>query len=200
MFTGIIEFVASIKEKKAFQITVERPPSFKDIRIGSSISVSGVCLTIVKLTKTAMTFDLTPETLKCTTLGSLKKSDWVNLERAMKKGDRFDGHMVQGHSEGTAIVSHFAFRVSRLKNKTRNPKPDTKNVMLTIALPKKLTCFVLEKGSIALDGVSLTVAEVKGNQITVALIPYTLKHTTLGLLKKGDYVNIETDIIVRYGH
>ena len=187
MFTGLIETTAAILSAREFSLTVERPQSFDDTRIGSSISVSGVCLSVVKMDNNSMIFDLHEETLKKTKIGSLKKGDRVNLERAMKVGDRIDGHVVQGHVEG----------VGRMKNgklKMEN------GAMMMISIPDLLSRFVIEKGSIAIDGVSLTVAEIQGDRVSVALIPHTLENTTLGLLKEGDTVNIETDMLVRAAH
>ena len=178
MFTGIIEATAAILDPSPTTFTIERPGSFTDITIGSSICVSGVCLTIVEFDDASMTFTVVEETLKKSTLGSFKKGDRVNLERAMKAGDRLDGHVVQGHVEGTGKVVA--------------PPPQ-----LTVSIPKDLQKFVIPKGSIALDGVSLTIAEIDEDRVTVALIPHTLEHTTLGALKKGDRVNVETDMLLR---
>lgn len=178
MFTGIIEATAPILDQRQSGLTIEHPGIFDDVKIGSSISVSGVCLSIVKLTGDSMEFDFVPETLAKTKIGSLKKGDRVNLERAMKAGDRLDGHVVQGHVEGVGIM-------------------ENDGGILVVQLPKDLLQFVVQKGSIAIDGVSLTVADVKGDEVTIALIPHTLKNTTLGSLKKGDRVNIETDMMVR---
>ncbi|MBI5155695.1 riboflavin synthase [Candidatus Peregrinibacteria bacterium] len=182
MFTGIVEATAKIVQKSKTGIIIERPKKFTDVKIGSSIAVSGACLSIVKLTKTNMSFDVIPETWKRTRFSNLKKGDRVNLERAMKMGDRFDGHMVQGHVEAVAAVVNVEkpYRAS-----------------LQIDVPKNLARFITTKGSLTLDGVSLTIAAVKKNRVTVALIPHTLKTTTLGALKKGDSVNVETDIMMR---
>lgn len=186
MFTGIVEATAEVMERTSTGLTVERLPLFTDVKIGSSIAVSGACLTVVDLDTRRMRFDVVPETWAKTTLGNLKSSDRVNLERAMAGGGRFEGHVVQGHVEGIGEVTSFQFPVSR--------EEDT---MLTIRLPDELSRYVIPKGSIAIDGVSLTVASIEQNICTVALIPHTLTSTTLGVLREGDYVNIETDMIVR---
>jgi len=178
MFTGIIESMAEVKSRTKTQLTVERPPFFDDIKVGSSIAVSGVCLSVVNFDQDLMTFDVIPETFKCTKLGSLKVGDKVNLERAMKASDRFEGHVVQGHIESRGVV------------KCRSGE-------VVVEVPVELLKFITHKGSISLDGVSLTVTSVEGNRVTVALIPHTLENTTLGLLKDGDMVNIETDVMVR---
>ena len=184
MFTGIIEATAKIMvirgSKTCTEFTIERPEHFTDIAIGSSISVSGVCLTVVAFDLTSMNFNVIEETLKKSTVGNLKKDDRVNLERAMKADGRFDGHIVQGHIEGVGTVVANAGKA------------------LTIEMPHELMSAIILKGSISIDGVSLTIAEIKENLITVALIPHTLENTMLGTLKKGDSVNIETDIIRRY--
>lgn len=180
MFTGIVEATAKIISKSKTGLVIGRPKKFTDVKIGSSISVSGACLSIVKLTKATMSFDVVSETWKRTRFRDLQKGDRVNLERAMKMGDRFDGHVVQGHSEGVGRV-----------------KSEKQGHTLSIELPSKLASYVKKKGSITLDGVSLTVASVKKNHVTVALIPHTLKTTTLGSLRKGDRVNVETDILMR---
>jgi riboflavin synthase alpha subunit len=130
-----------------------------------------------------MEFDVVPETLAKTTLGALQNGDSVNLERAMAATGRFDGHIVQGHTEGVAEVVSFS----------RNGE----DIRLTITLPPALGAFVVPKGSVAIDGVSLTVAQREGDQCTLALVPYTLEHTTLGSKKPGDRVNVETDMLIR---
>lgn len=182
MFTGIIEAMTEVLANDRKRLILERPRDFKDLRQGSSICVSGACLTVVARTKTSLSFQLTRETRRRTTLGSLRKGDRVNLERALAVGGHFEGHMVQGHVEGVGKVL------------------EVKSGYLIIAIPKAFLPFVVEKGSIAIDGVSLTVAQLQENRCTIATIPYTLSHTTLGSLKAGDNVNIETDVLARYAH
>ncbi|MBI3336218.1 riboflavin synthase [Candidatus Peregrinibacteria bacterium] len=181
MFTGIIEATAKVIKNEHGRLTIERPKIFDDIKVGSSICIAGVCLTIVDLKEKTMGFDTVPETLKRTTLGEKQAGDLVNLERALKADGRFEGHVVQGHSEAVGEILSLS-----------------KDGMLRMVYPNNLKKFIVEKGSIAIDGVSLTVARLKGNECTIALIPHTLKVTTLGLLKEGDRVNIETDILGRY--
>lgn len=183
MFTGIIEATAKVIAQGSGRLTLERPSSFDDVKPGSSISVSGVCLTVTELDARALTFDVMPETLKKTTMGELSAGDRVNLERALPAHGRFEGHVVQGHAEGTGEVIGL-----------QNLGGD---VRLTIRIPSELKRMIVPKGSICLDGVSLTVADTGGDSCTVALIPMTLKSTTLGRKRMGDRVNIETDILVR---
>ncbi len=180
MFTGIVEATAKILSNSEAKIVCERPANFDDLKIGASICVSGVCLTVTEFSRESMTFDVVSETLKKTKLGSLKQGDRINLERAMLATDRFDGHIVQGHAEGTATVASMDGKI------------------LTLTLPSALLSLVVPKGSITIDGVSLTVASLDDNRCSLALIPQTLAQTTLGSLIKGESVNIETDIIGRY--
>lgn len=184
MFTGIIEATARVLDQSGTSVVLERPTTFDDIKIGSSIAVSGVCLSVTQCSETSMTFDVMPITLEKTTLGSLQKNDHVNLERAMKMDGRFEGHIVQGHIDGTGIVT------SLVRNND--------DVRLIIALPDELLSSVVLRGSITIDGVALTVAELQGHAVTVGLIPITRQMTTLGQLKEGERVNIETDIIMKY--
>jgi len=184
MFTGIIEAIGEVKSRTDNGITVSRPAHFDDIKIGSSICVSGVCLSIIDFDKKTMRFDVVPTTFKKSKLGSLKKGDTVNLERAMKVDGRFDGHIVQGHCEATAIVA--AIRKSQ------------RDIQCEIHLPSSLQNFIVRLGPVTVDGVSLTVADCDKKIFTVALVPHTLQNTTLGALKTGNQVNLETDILGKY--
>ena len=184
MFTGIIEAKAAVKEKSDSSIVLDRPADFDDLKIGSSISVSGVCLSVVEINSDSIKFDVMPETLRKTKFGDLKVGDHLNLERALSVSDRFEGHIVQGHIENIGEV--------------KDVNKDGEDILLSVSLPKESVPFVVPKGSIAIDGVSLTVASVKNDLCMVALIPYTLKNSTLGDLKVGDKVNIETDVLGRY--
>ena len=183
VFTGIIEATGTIEARTADSLRISRPGAFTDIRIGSSICVSGACLSVVEFNGEHMTFDVVPETWEKTKLGSLQAGDCVNLERALSAQGRFEGHIVQGHIEGTAEVIGIS-----------------EQQVLTLRLPKAMVRFVIPKGSIAIDGVSLTVAAVDGGLCSVALIPHTVEKTTLGNLQIGDKVNIETDILIRALH
>ncbi|HLD08235.1 MAG TPA: riboflavin synthase [Candidatus Peribacterales bacterium] len=163
-------------------IRIERPPIFDDLSIGSSISVAGICLTVAELTQDWMQFDVHEETWKRTKLDTLEKGDFVNLERPLKVGERMGGHIVQGHVDCVARVA----------------SPAQKGGMITIEYPSSLRGLIVEKGSITVDGVSLTVTHVDTETFSVALIPETLKKTTLGNLKEGDRVNLEADILGKY--
>ena len=181
MFTGIVEETAEILSRSGNVLTISRPGTFTDIEEGSSICVSGTCLTVTAFDSDSMTFDVVDETLRASKLGALQQGDHVNLERSLKADGRFEGHVVQGHVEGTGQVSGVGTELS-------------------VEIPEQLLQLVVPKGSIAIDGVSLTVAKIDGNACTIALIPHTREQTTLGTLNVGDSVNIETDILVRSLH
>jgi len=183
MFTGIIEVTAKVIHSDAGRLEVERPRSFDDVKLGSSIAISGVCLTVTRLDDRSLSFDVMPETVAKTTIGDLVIGDSVNLERALPVHGRFEGHVVQGHAEGVGEV------IGVLR--------EGADVRMTIRVPPELRKMIVPKGSIAVDGISLTVAEVGPGTFTVALIPTTLQSTTLSGKRMGDTVNIETDILVR---
>lgn len=184
MFTGIIEATAAVLEKTEDSLTIAHPVSFDDLKKGCSIAVLGACLTVTSFNDQSMTFQVIPETWAKTKLGSLKKGDLINLERAMPASGRFDGHIVQGHIEGVGIVAAIV--------------RDGQDVRVTVSVPGDLRRYIIPKGSITIDGVALTVASIEKDQVTVALIPETLQMTTLGSLQEGDTVNLETDMIGRY--
>lgn len=183
MFTGIIEEVAEVLEQSTGKLILAKPGKFTDIALGSSVAVSGVCLTVTEHDASSLTFAVIPETLAHTTIGSLRSGDNVNLERALSVSGRFDGHVVQGHVEGVGEVVGV-----RAAGEDRR---------ITLRVPRPLVPAVAPKGSIALDGVSLTVAALDGDLCTVALIPATLTGTTLGKTERGSLLNIETDIFAR---
>lgn len=183
MFTGIVETSAKILEKTESGLTIERPTFFDDCKIGASINVSGVCLSIIRLDDASMSFDVVPETFLRTNLGALQVGEYVNVERALRANARFEGHVVQGHVEGTA-------EVAEIRKKATGAE-------IVFSMSEELIAFVIPKGSIAIDGVSLTVVSVEGCACSIALIPHTLEWTTLGDLEQGDRVNIETDILGR---
>ena len=180
MFTGIIESLGRVgavrRTKQGVRINVAAPWT---VAPGASVAVNGVCLTAVE----GLSFDVVPETLSRTTLGALKTGARVNLERAMRAGARLDGHIVQGHVDGRGIVEGLV-RASGA-------------VTLAIRFPAALADQIVPKGSITVDGVSLTVVDVEDGRFTVALIPTTLKLTTLGKLRRGDAVNLETDVLLK---
>ena len=158
-------------------------PIARECALGASICVSGVCLTIAAVDGTALDFDVVTETLDRTTLGKKSAGDRVNLERSLRVGDRLDGHFVQGHVDGTAVVDRV---VASAAEHVIRFRPD-----------ECVTPYLVPKGSVTIDGVSLTIADTSGGWFSVALIPTTLDRTTLSGLKAGDRVNIESDIIAR---
>ena len=184
MFTGIVEEVGRIQEVAPGRLTIRGGTALEGLRIGDSIAVNGVCLTVVALQNGAIAVDITPETLRLTNLGQVVQDDPVDLERPVAMGGRLDGHMVQGHVEGTGRV----LSVERENNA----------VVISIETPAEIMRYVVAKGFIAVDGISLTVVEPTSASFAVSVIPYSLKHTVLGFRKLGDVVNLETDIIARY--
>lgn len=183
MFTGIVETTAEILGLGNGTLTIARPGSFAQLQVGQSIAVSGVCLTLVGFDASSLQFDVVPETLARTMLGKLARGQMVNLERALAANGRFEGHIVQGHVEGVATVE--------------GVMEEGAGKRLTVRLPRDLARFVIPKGSIAIDGVSLTVAHIDQQLCSIALIPHTLACTTLGERAPGDGVHIETDMLVR---
>ena len=188
MFTGIVEELAQIKsikqKSKGIRYAIYAEVVVDDLKIGDSISVNGVCLTIVKRGKDSFCMDLVEETLNKSNLGELKVGDSVNLERAMKVSDRLGGHIVQGHVETLGVI---------LEKQMQDEE-----AILSVGLDPEWMRFCIPKGSITLDGVSLTIARINGNIIEIALIPHTLENTTLGIKGKSETLNIETDIIGKY--
>lgn len=177
MFTGIVQAVGRLESLHPHRVATGRLP-LADVRIGDSISVQGCCLTVVKKTKGRLWFDVSKETLRVT--AGLDRPGAVNLEKSLGLGDKLGGHLVTGHVDG----------VGRLLEK--------KGGEYTFEIPKNLVRYIARKGSICIDGVSLTVNRVKGRAFEVNLIPHTLKVTTLGRLAKGDPVNLEVDLVARY--
>jgi len=191
MFTGIIEGIGKIKKisnntknRSSIQMTVDLGKHGKGLKTGQSVALNGVCLTVIKLSKTDCTFEMIEETTKKTSLGNLKPKEIVNLERSLKAGDRLEGHFVLGHVDGVGII------------KKIQKKP--KEVQVWFEIPKILTKYVVKKGSIAIDGISLTVVDIKDNLASVCLIPHTIEVTNFKTKKIGDKVNIETDILGKY--
>lgn len=183
MFTGIIEELGVV-ESPGTRFKIRAKKVLEDVHIGDSICVNGVCLTVTEFTPNGFTADVMPETLRCTNLGSLKKGEKVNLERAMPANGRFGGHIVSGHIDGTG-------RIEDIKN-------DGIAVVYTVAADKKILRYVINKGSITIDGISLTVCAIDEKSFCVSIIPHTQKETNLADKKCGDTVNIETDIIAGY--
>ena len=188
MFTGIVEELGRVVALEAGQdsarLSVEGPLVTSDAVRGASIAVNGVCLTVVEHDGSRFTVDVMAETLRRSSLGALSAGDPVNLERAMAASGRFGGHIVQGHVDGTATI------IERT--------PGDRWEVVRLSLPHQLSRYVVEKGSITVDGVSLTVASVEADAFTVSLIPTTLELTTLGHKGVGDPVNLEVDVLAKY--
>jgi riboflavin synthase len=188
MFTGIIEEMGVVKEVgKTLQgssVTILTKTVLEGLKIGDSVTVNGVCLTVVGRNDMEMKADISPETMKVTTLGSLKAGDPVNLERAMRLGDRLGGHLVTGHVDGIGII--------------RSRVQDGDALQITIEAPRDVLRYCVPKGSTTVDGISLTVNEVTDRGFRITIIPHTAKVTTLGIKQIGDAVNLETDLIGRY--
>ncbi|OZU87705.1 riboflavin synthase [Virgibacillus indicus] len=189
MFTGIIEEMGSVRKIEkvsdhAVQMTIGSLKIIEDVNIGDSISVNGICLTVTNFSSNDFQVEAMPETIKSTSLQSLKAGSKVNLERAMSAGGRFGGHFVSGHVDGTGKIVE--------KRKQENA------IYYDIQIPNELMRFLLHKGSITVDGISLTVFGVQRNTFTISLIPHTASETILGEKGKGDLVNIECDMLAKY--
>jgi len=187
MFTGIVETTGTIAEIRAVpggrRLRVAAAAIARESALGSSISVGGVCLTVAGIAGDALDFDVIPETLSRTTLGRKRVGDRVNLERSLRVGDRLDGHFVQGHVDGTAVVERV--------------RSTPEEYVLRFLPESSLRPYLVPKGAVTLDGVSLTIASVDAEAFTVAFIPTTLARTTVSSLRAGDTVNVETDILAR---
>ena len=188
MFTGIIEGRGKVtkvehhgREKR---VTIGLPLHLTEVQVGDSINVNGACLTVVKIKGQVVELDLSRETLERTVLGELREGDQVNLERALKLSDRLGGHIVTGHIDGIGVIVD--------KRKERD------FIQLRLKIPESVLKYVVEKGSIAIDGISLTVNECQGEEVQITLIPYTIEKTTLKDKKAGDRVNLEADILGKY--
>ena len=187
MFTGITTntgFVKEINGKKSGEYTIESDIDLSDIKIGSSILCSGICLTIVKKEKGFFTVNISEETLRVTSAKNWKKGTKLNIEKSLKVGDELGGHIVTGHIDKTTYLLQ--------KKKLQ------KSLILIFQLPNELQRFVCRKGSIAIEGISLTVNDVEDKKFSISIIPHTFDITTLGSIKKGDIVNLEIDILARY--
>ncbi len=188
MFTGLIEEVGTIravrKGKQSASITIGADLVLEDVKLGDSIAVNGICLTVTGFTKETFTVDAMPETMNRTNLDNLKIQDKVHVERAMKAGGRFGGHIVSGHIDGTGTICGFI----KEDNATR----------IAVRVPSQLSKYIIEKGSITIDGVSLTITKVDDISFEVSIIPITGQETLLLRKKVGDKVNIECDVIGKY--
>jgi riboflavin synthase len=187
MFTGIVEAIGSLSEVKGtgggFRVRIATPLSH-ELSAGDSLAVNGVCLTVILIDGEHVLADVGPETARITTLGSLQRGQDVNLERPMRGDGRLDGHFVLGHVDGVGVIEEI--------------RPEGESHWLTIGFPPALAPFFIRKGSIAVDGISLTVAGLGERQFDVMVIPYTWSHTSLKSLRKGDKVNLECDMIGKY--
>ena len=191
MFTGIIigtgkvtKLVPKPKSRSAIQMTVDLGKYARGLKIGQSVAINGVCLSATKISRNKCIFEMIDETIKKTDLGNVNAGSIVNIERSLKVGDRLEGHFVLGHIDGVATITKI------------EKKP--KEVKFWFKIPKKLTKYVVKKGSIALDGISLTVVDAKKDITSVCLIPQTIKVTNFKSKKVGDRLNIETDILGKY--
>lgn len=184
MFTGIIEELGKIRNITSNNIEIDCKTVQNDIKIGDSISVNGVCLTVCKYDKNGFTADISQETLKVTSLNELSAGDYVNIERAMPANGRFGGHIVSGHVDSKGKCTAI--------NKTGN------FYNIEFELPPECIKYTVLKGSITINGISLTIAAINKNRITIAVIPHTFENTNLQYLKNGQFVNIEVDMFAKY--
>ena len=188
MFTGLVAELGTVqrlaRQGSSYHLTVGAKKVLTNLKIGDSVAVNGACLTVVRMDEGGFTADVMPETVRLTNIGSLQPGSKVNLERTLRLCDGLDGHIVSGHVEGLGTISE--------------QRPEGIAVVVTIATPPELLKYIIKKGSIAIDGISLTVTEVTDTSFSVSLIPHTAKETTLGFKKVGDSVNLETDILGKY--
>ena len=188
MFTGLVEELGKVKTiargVKSVRLTVAASKILADTKLGDSIAVNGTCLTVVDYGDALFTADVMPETVERTALAGLKPGDFVNLERTLRLGDRFGGHIVSGHIDGVGLISEM--------------KKNDNAVIVRIEAGEEVMRYIIRKGSIAIDGISLTVVAFGDNWFTVSLIPHTASSTTLGVKRSGDSVNLEVDVIGKY--
>ncbi len=185
MFTGIVEELGEVVSLHGGRLVVECRKVPRDSGVGASVSVNGTCLTVVENPAGRLSFDLSEETMERTGLGRLSPGSLVNLERPLTLAARLGGHVVQGHVDGVGEIAAL-------------DTTDDGGALLSVTVPEPLLRYVVEKGSIAVDGVSLTVAAVEGDAIRIALVPHTLTATTLGQARPGDRVNLEVDVMAKY--
>ncbi len=188
MFTGIIEEIGKIEEISKhghnLQLEIKTSKILNDLKVGDSININGACQTVIGTDSDSFTVEAVEETVRKTNLGLLKKNNLVNLERSLRFSDRLGGHLVSGHIDCVGKIKSFV-------------KKDG-SFLYEFGLPEKYLAYLVEKGSVAVEGISLTVVEVKENSFTVSIIPFTLENTNLGTKKVEDSVNIETDLIGKY--
>jgi riboflavin synthase len=184
MFTGIVEERGTVRDVGPKRLAVACRTVAADAEVGASIAVNGVCLTVVERSEDELAFDLSEETLRRTSFGRLAEGDHVNLERPLTLSSRLGGHLVQGHVDGVGEVA--------------DVQPEMGGAWLSVRAPADVRRYLVEKGSVCVDGVSLTVAALDGDGFSVALVPHTLEVTTLGSARPGDPVNLEVDVIAKY--
>ena len=184
MFTGIVEEVGSVVRVTENGMTIQAATVLEDLKIGDSMAVNGACVTAVSRSDTGFAVDLSPETMRRTALGDLAPGSPVNLERALRASDRLGGHIVQGHVDGAGRIM--------------STKEEGDSIVFRVRAPKRLMPYVVEKGFIAVDGISLTVVKRGASSFTLAIIPYTLHNTNLKALSNGVRVNLEADILAKY--
>ena len=188
MFTGLVSELGKVnvisRQNNSFRLTINANKTLQDLKIGDSVAVNGACLTVVLITKDSFTVDVMPETAKNTAISSFKIGDSVNLERTVRVGDRLDGHIVTGHIDFTGTILQV--------------KKDDIARIITIKATEAAMRYIVMKGSVAIDGISLTVCLIEKDYFGVSIIPHTVQNTALGYKNKGDIVNIETDILGRY--
>ena len=184
MFTGIVEEVGIVSKITNNGMTVRASKVLSDVKLGDSIAVNGTCLTAVNFTNSEFSVDLSPETMRRTSLSQLSDGSRVNLERALLASDRMGGHIVQGHVDATGRITSI--------------KQDGDSIIFRVRVPKHLDKYIVEKGFVAVDGISLTVVKRGASSFTLAVIPYTLENTNLAVLSEGDRVNLEADILAKY--
>jgi riboflavin synthase len=184
VFTGIVEEVGQVSQLDDHRLSVRGSKVLVDTKLGDSIAVNGACLTVVSFGEGEFSVDLAPETIRRTSLGNVNAGDWVNLERPLAVSDRLGGHIVQGHIDGTGRITSI--------------RPEGDCIIIRITSPKRLMPYIVEKGFMAVDGISLTVVKRGASSFTVSVIPYTTENTNLKGKMAGDRVNLEMDIVAKY--
>ena len=184
MFTGIVEEVGTVTGLEGQRLTIAAGTVLEDVKLGDSIAVNGACLTVVDFAPSSFSVELAPETLKRTSFGNWAPGRQVNLERPLAVSDRLGGHIVQGHVDATGRITSL--------------KPEGDCVIFRVASPKRLMPYIVEKGFVAVDGISLTVVKVGASSFSLSVIPYTLTKTNLQNQAKGGRVNLEVDIVAKY--
>ncbi|HHT9126610.1 MAG TPA: riboflavin synthase [Candidatus Brocadiia bacterium] len=191
MFTGIIEHLGTVERlvhrAGAAEVFVDIGPLIEGVKLGDSIAINGACLTVKSIKGTIVSFDISGESLEKTTFGKLRTSEKINVERSLRVGDRLGGHFISGHVDGTGVIEQKVLKTGSASGGT-----------LGVSVKEELTQMMVKKGSVAVDGISLTIVDISPGWFSVALIPITLAATTLGFKKAGDAVNIETDMFGKW--